>query len=210
MSAPASSLRLVVGLGNPGPQYAQTRHNAGFWFADQLAHQHGGLFRSDGKVYGDLCRIIVAGQVLWVLKPTTFMNRSGLAVATLARFHRIPRSEILVVHDDLDLLPGVVRLKQAGGHGGHNGLRDLIAQLGGNDFPRLRLGIGHPGDSREVLDYVLHRVPQSEQMLVDRAITDALHELPRMVIGQWDRAMQILHSRRPAADCLDAAVPPRS
>jgi peptidyl-tRNA hydrolase, PTH1 family len=210
MSAPVSSLRLVVGLGNPGPQYAQTRHNAGFWFVDQLARQHGGSFRPDGKVHGEICRIIVAGQVLWLLKPTTFMNRSGLAVATLARFHQIPLSAILVIHDDLDLPPGTVRLKQAGGHGGHNGLRDLIAQLGANDFPRLRLGIGHPGDSREVLDYVLRRAPQSEQMLIEQAITDALRELPHMIAGQWERAMQALHSRRAAAGSLTAVAPTRS
>ena len=141
----------------------------------------GGTFRPDGKVHGDLCRIIVAGQVLWLLKPMTFMNRSGLAVATLARFHRIPLPEILIVHDDLDLPPGAVRLKRAGGHGGHNGLRDLMTQLGGNDFFRLRLGIGHPGDSRAVLDYVLGRAPQSEQGLIEQAITDALRELPHIL-----------------------------
>ncbi|CDH46647.1 MAG: aminoacyl-tRNA hydrolase [Candidatus Competibacteraceae bacterium] len=200
MSAPVSSLRLIVGLGNPGPQYAQTRHNAGFWLADELARQQGGTFRPDGKVHGDLCRIIVAGQVLWLLKPMTFMNRSGLAVATLARFHRIPLPEILIVHDDLDLPPGAVRLKRAGGHGGHNGLRDLMTQLGGNDFFRLRLGIGHPGDSRAVLDYVLGRAPQSEQGLIEQAITDALRELPHIIAGQWDQAMQTLHRRRVATD----------
>ncbi|HRD50541.1 MAG: aminoacyl-tRNA hydrolase [Candidatus Competibacter sp.] len=210
MSAPVSSLRLIAGLGNPGPQYAQTRHNAGFWLADELARQQGGAFRPDGKIHGDLCRIIVAGQVLWLLKPMTFMNRSGLSVATLARFHRIPLPEILIVHDDLDLPPGAVRLKRAGGHGGHNGLRDLIAQLGGNDFLRLRLGIGHPGDGRAVLDYVLGRAPQSEQALIEQAIADALRELPRIIAGQWDQAMQTLHSRRSAADNPDAMPPAKS
>ena len=190
------SLRLVVGLGNPGPQYAETRHNAGFWLVDQLARQHAGHFRPDAKYHGDTCRIALADRELWLLKPMTFMNRSGHAVAALARFHRIPLPEILVVHDDLDLPPGAIRLKRTGGHGGHNGLRDLIAQLGGNDFARLRLGIGHPGDSREVLDYVLRRAPQAERIPVEEAILDALRELPRIVGGQWSKAMQTLHSRR--------------
>jgi PTH1 family peptidyl-tRNA hydrolase len=193
---PAPALRLVVGLGNPGPQYADTRHNAGFWLVDELARQHGGHFRPEAKYHGETGRIALAGQELWLLKPTTFMNRSGLAVAALARFHRIAPPEILVVHDDLDLPTGVARLKQAGGHGGHNGLRDLIAHLGGNDFLRLRLGIGHPGDSRDVLDYVLRRAPAAERALVEQAIADALRELPRLAAGQWDRAVHALHSRR--------------
>lgn len=195
-SASVSSLRLIVGLGNPGPLYTLTRHNAGFRLANALARQYGGVFRSDSKMHGDLCRIMVGEQDLWLLKPTTFMNRSGSSVAALARFHRIALPEILIVHDDLDLSPGVVRLKQGGGHGGHNGLRDLIAQLGGNNFPRLRLGIGHPGDSRAVLDYVLGRAPQSEQTLLDQAVADALREVPHLVVGQWEQAMQTLHSRR--------------
>ena len=190
------SLRLVVGLGNPGPQYADTRHNAGFWLVDELARQHGGHFRPESRYHGETCRIALAGQDLWLLKPMTYMNRSGLAVAALARFHRIPSPAMLVVHDDLDLPPGVVRLKRAGGHGGHNGLRDLIAHLGGNDFLRLRLGIGHPGDSSEVLDYVLRRAPQAERALLEQAIADALRELPRLIAGQWERAVHVLHSRR--------------
>jgi PTH1 family peptidyl-tRNA hydrolase len=190
------ALRLVVGLGNPGPQYADTRHNAGFWLADELARQHGGHFRPESKYHGETCRIALAGQELWLLKPMTFMNRSGLAVAALARFHRIPLPAILVVHDDLDLPLGVARLKRAGGHGGHNGLRDLISHLGDNDFLRMRLGIGHPGDSRDVLDYVLCRAPAAERALVEQAIGDALRELPRLAAGQWDRAVHALHSRR--------------
>ena len=190
------TLRLVVGLGNPGPQYADTRHNAGFWLVDELARQHGGYFRPDSKYHGETCRIALAGQDLWLLKPMTFMNRSGLAVAALARFHRIPLPAILVVHDELDLPLGVVRLKKGGGPGGHNGLRDLIAHLGGNDFLRLRLGIGHPGDSRDVLDHVLRRPLASERVLVEQAMVDALRELPRLIAGQWDRAVHALHSRR--------------
>ncbi|MCB1822341.1 MAG: aminoacyl-tRNA hydrolase, partial [Candidatus Competibacteraceae bacterium] len=122
-----TALRLVVGLGNPGPEYAQTRHNAGFWLVDELARQQGGHFRSEARYHGETCRIALAGQELWLLKPMTYMNRSGQAVAALARFHKIPPPALLVVHDDLDLPPGTVRLKRSGGHGGHNGLRDLIA-----------------------------------------------------------------------------------
>jgi PTH1 family peptidyl-tRNA hydrolase len=196
MPEPAFLLRLIVGLGNPGPEYAQTRHNAGFWLVDELARQHGGHFRPDARHHGETCRIVLAGQELWLLKPMTYMNRSGQAVAALARFHKIPLTEILVIHDDLDLPPGTVRLKRGGGHGGHNGLRDLMAQLGGNDFARLRLGIGHPGDSRDVLDYVLRRAPRSEQEWLEQAIADALREMPRLIAGQWERATQALHSRR--------------
>jgi PTH1 family peptidyl-tRNA hydrolase len=192
----APALRLVVGLGNPGPEYAQTRHNAGFWLVDELARQQGGHFRSEARYHGETCRIALAGQELWLLKPMTYMNRSGQAVAALAGFYKIPLPAILVVHDDLDLPPGTVRLKRSGGHGGHNGLRDLIAHLGGNDFARLRLGIGHPGDSREVLDYVLRRAPRTEQEFVEQAIADALRELPRILAGEWERATQALHSRK--------------
>ena len=201
------SPRLVVGLGNPGPQYADTRHNAGFWLVDELAHQHGGHFRPDARFHGETCRVSLADRELWLLKPMTFMNRSGQAVAALARFHRIPLPAILIVHDDLDLPAGTVRLKRAGGHGGHNGLRDLIAHLGGNDFPRLRLGIGHPGDSRDVLDYVLRRAPQAERVLVEQAIFDALRELPRIVAGQWDKATHALHSRRVESPSPASAAP---
>jgi len=198
-------LRLVVGLGNPGPQYAETRHNAGFWLADELARQQSGQFRPDAKFHGETCRIVLADRDLWLLKPMSFMNRSGQAAAALARFHRIALPEILVVHDDLDLPVGTARLKRAGGPGGHNGLRDLIAQLGGNDFARLRLGIGHPGDSRDVLDYVLRRTPQAERALIEDAIADSLRELPRIVAGEWAKAMQTLHSRRTESSSALAA-----
>lgn len=201
--AESAPLRLVVGLGNPGLEYAQTRHNAGFWLVDELARQQGERFRPESKFQGETCRITLAGQDLWLLKPMTFMNRSGHAVAALARFQRIALPEILVAHDDLDLPPGVVRLKRSGGHGGHNGLRDLISQLGGHDFARLRLGIGHPGDSHEVLNHVLHRASRPEQVLIEQAIVDALRELPQLLAGQWERATQTLHSRR--VDSLSTA-----
>lgn len=188
--------RLLVGLGNPGPQYADTRHNAGFWLVDALARQQSAPFRPDAKYHGDICRITLAERDLWLLKPMTFMNRSGQAAAALARFHRIALAEILVIHDDLDLPTGTVRLKRGGGAGGHNGLRDLIAQLGGNEFARLRLGIGHPGESRDVLGYVLQRTPTSERTLIETAIADTLCEMPRIATGEWAKAMQTLHSRR--------------
>ncbi|MCB1776101.1 MAG: aminoacyl-tRNA hydrolase [Candidatus Competibacteraceae bacterium] len=196
MAEQAPVLRLVVGLGNPGPEYAQTRHNAGFWLVDELGRQQNGYFRPEARYHGETCRITLAGHELWLLKPMTYMNRSGQAVAALARFHKIPLPAILVVHDDLDLPPGAVRLKRSGGHGGHNGLRDLITHLGGNDFARLRLGIGHPGDSREVSDYVLRRAPRTEQERVEQAIADALRELPRILAGQWERATQAQHRRK--------------
>ena len=187
--------RLVVGLGNPGPEYAQTRHNAGFWLTDELARQHGGRFRPESKFHGETCRIALAGQELWLLKPMTFMNRSGHAVAALARFHRIAPPEILVVHDDLDLPPGTARLKRSGGHGGHNGLRDLIAQLGGNDFPRLRLGIGHPGDRNEVINYVLKAPRREEQEPIDQAIDRCLLAWPKLGAGDYAAAQQALHGK---------------
>ena len=199
VGATAPVPRLVVGLGNPGAGYAATRHNAGFWWIEALARQHTSAFRPESRYHGETCRITVNQREIWLLKPMTFMNRSGLAVAALARFLRITLPEILVAHDDLDLPPGVVRLKSAGGHGGHNGLRDLIAHLGGPDFARLRLGIGHPGDSRAVLDYVLRRPPQAERDAMEDTIAATLREWPRLAAGDWASAMQTLHSRRPVA-----------
>jgi PTH1 family peptidyl-tRNA hydrolase len=198
------ALALVVGLGNPGPRYALTRHNVGFWLVDELARRYGGRFRLESRFSGEVCRITMAGRELWLLKPLTFMNRSGQAVVRLAFFYKIPPPAILVVHDDLDLSPGTVRLKRAGGHGGHNGLRDTIQQLSSNDFLRLRLGIGHPGQGRDVVDYVLSQAPPAEQPLLDRAVEEAVQEFPLLVEGQWEKAMRILHSRR--VDAADRAV----
>ncbi len=190
-----ADLRLVVGLGNPGPQYERTRHNAGFWFLDDLVREHGGSLRGESRFGGEVGRIHVAGRDLWLLKPMGFMNRSGLPVARLAAFYKLPPESILVVHDELDLPPGTVRLKRAGGHGGHNGLRDIIRHLGSNAFLRLRLGIGHPGDARAVIDYVLTRAPAAEQERIERGIHDALGEIPRIAAGELERAMHALHSR---------------
>jgi PTH1 family peptidyl-tRNA hydrolase len=192
------AIQLVAGLGNPGARYERTRHNAGFWLVEALARQHEGLLRPEAYFQGDLGRITLGGQTLWLFKPMTFMNRCGSAIIRLAAFYKIPFSALLVVHDELDLPPGTVRLKRAGGHGGHNGLRDIIAQSGTGDFPRLRLGIGHPGNSREVVDYVLRPAPEQEQRLIEQAVADAVREFPRLVGGEWEKVMQSLHSR-PAA-----------
>lgn len=193
----SSRIQLIVGLGNPGTQYEQTRHNAGFWFVEAVARRHGGIFKSESKFHGEACKVLVDGNELWLLKPMTFMNKSGQAVAALARFYKIAPENILVAHDELDLPPGTVRLKQGGGHGGHNGLRDTIAQLGGSrDFQRLRIGIGHPGHSSQVTGYVLGKAPADEQRLMEEAIDDALDILPLALGGEMQKAMNQLHGVR--------------
>ena len=196
-----TGIKLVAGLGNPGLRYQATRHNAGFWLVDELARRQGGVFRADAKCNGDICRIDFSGHSLWLLKPMTFMNRSGQAIARLAGFYKINRPEILIVHDELDLPPGVVRLKRAGGHGGHNGLRDSILHLGGSDFLRLRLGIGRPDHGKDAVDYVLHRPSQGEQILIEQAIAESLREFPLVIAGQLEKAMHALHSR--SVDALE-------
>jgi PTH1 family peptidyl-tRNA hydrolase len=193
----AQSIMLVVGLGNPGDKYSRTRHNAGFWFVDELARRFGGSFRLEGKHQGELARIslTVAGsrQELWLLKPTTFMNRSGGSIASVSHFYKIPASSILVAHDELDLPAGTVRLKLAGGHGGHNGLRDTIAAIGA-DFWRLRLGIGHPGHKDLVLDYVLQRASAADEQAIQSAIDKAVDVLPLLLEQGGEKAMTRLHT----------------
>lgn len=186
---------LIVGLGNPGPQYEETRHNAGFWFVDAIARSQGQSFRAEGKFFGDVAKVNIGGQQVWLLKPNTYMNRSGQAVAALANFYKIPLEQTLVVHDELDLLPGTARLKQGGGHGGHNGLRDIVTQMGDNNFMRLRVGIGHPGNSKQVADFVLHRASQEEQRLIDESLDRALKVLPQAVTGELQKAMNALHTQ---------------
>lgn len=259
-----------MGLGNPGPRYATTRHNAGFWLVDQIAHRYGGQFRPESKFYGEVCRVNIPLPVIppkkgkepvasvppkellspreeqpvtfakqeeatlaqrvkrvislfhgkeqhsnaiaekrsidnfsqetdrmatcWLLKPTIFMNRSGQAVAALANYYKIPAEQILVVHDDLDFLPGTVRLKKGGGDGRHNGLKDIIAQLGSSQFLRLRLGIGHPGKGGDVTAYVLNAPMLEEKIAIDAVIMEALEVVPLMVAGEVEKAMQKLHS----------------
>jgi peptidyl-tRNA hydrolase, PTH1 family len=191
------SLKLVVGLGNPGPEHAETRHNAGFWCIDRLAAAVGGSLRPHARYHGDVGRITIDGRELWLLKPSTYMNRSGLAVRALADYLRITPDETLVAHDELDLPVGAVRLKLGGGPGGHNGVRDVITQIG-DDFWRLRFGIGHPGSRQEVIDYVLRRAPPSEQALLDEAVGAAIEAVPRLLADGAEKVMNSLHRRSPA------------
>jgi PTH1 family peptidyl-tRNA hydrolase len=188
------ALKLVVGLGNPGETYARTRHNAGFWLVDELARRHGGSFRNESKHQGELARIRLGGAELWLLKPATFMNRSGASMLSVAGFYRIAPAEMLVAHDELDLAPGTLRLKQGGGHGGHNGLRDAIATLGA-DFWRLRIGIGHPGHRDEVTDYVLQRASSDEERVLHEAVLEAADMLPLLIEQGPQKAMHRLHTR---------------
>jgi peptidyl-tRNA hydrolase, PTH1 family len=187
-------LRIIVGLGNPGPEHQVTRHNAGFWFVDFLARRHGGEFRDYRKYSGETARISISGQDIILLKPTTYMNRSGLSIRQLSEFFKIAPDDILVAHDELDLPVGSVRLKHGGGHGGHNGLRDTIAHIG-DGFWRLRLGVGHPGNKTEVIDYVLTRAPPAEEDLIMDAVNTAADCIPLMLEQGAERAMTKLHSR---------------
>ncbi len=182
------SIALIVGLGNPGPKYQNTRHNAGFWLLDQLSPQN--PFRRETKFHGEVCR---AGP--WLLKPNTFMNHSGQSVAALANYYKISIDQILVIHDELDFPAGKARLKQGGSDGRHNGLKSIIAHLGSNQFLRLRIGIGHPGSSAQVTNYVLGSPSRDDQIEIDRAIRVALKIMPFIVAGEIDKAMQELHSQ---------------
>lgn len=188
-------IQLIVGLGNPGAQYDGTRHNAGFDYVDELASKHRGIWKSDAKYQAETSSILIDGQKVWLLKPMTFMNRSGQSVGAFANFFKIPANEILVAHDELDIPPGNARFKQGGGHGGHNGLRDIISALGNNkDFYRLRLGIGHPGNARDVADYVLSKGKPEDRISLERAIDCALENTALAIDGQWSKAMNKLHS----------------
>jgi len=189
-----SAIRLIVGLGNPGREYETTRHNAGYWWLDELARLQNLSFKSESKFHGLAARGQLHGHEMLLLKPQTFMNVSGRAVGALAQFYKIAPAEMLVVHDELDLPPGVARLKMGGGHGGHNGLKDIIAHLGSKDFWRLRLGIGHPGDRADVAGYVLNDPRREERELIDEAIQRALHVAPLIVEGKTEAAMLKLHS----------------
>lgn len=186
----------MVGLGNPGPDYAATRHNVGFWFMEALAAAHGGEFRAEGKFHGGLCRLSLGGLDLRLLKPTTYMNRSGHAVGAVSRYFEIPPEAILIAHDELDLPVGVVRLKQGGGHAGHNGLRDTIGTLGSADFWRLRIGIDHPGDRGQVIGYVLGRPSHADATAVREALDPVLDLVGDLMAGRFQAAINRLHSRR--------------
>jgi PTH1 family peptidyl-tRNA hydrolase len=191
-------VRLIVGLGNPGERYEDTRHNVGFWLLEALARQKGALFRLEPRFHGEALRVSLHGQEIWLLKPGTYMNRSGQAVAALARFYKITPDETLVVHDDLDLPPGHIRFKKGGGHGGHNGLKDIQAHLGTPEYHRLRIGIGHPGVREQVADYVLHAPGRLDRQRIDQALDECAATLPLILEGELARATQRLHSHKPS------------
>ena len=196
-----NAIRLIVGLGNPGTEHETDRHNAGFWFVDQLAQAHGGSWRAESRFFGEVARIAIDHHDVWLLKPTTYMNRSGQSVSALARFYRITSEAVLVAHDELDLPPGTVKLKRGGGSGGHNGLKDITSAIGGPDYWRLRIGIGHPRDlypGRQVIDFVLARPSRSEQDAIDTRMQSALDIVPLLAAGQTERAGQKLHTAPPA------------
>jgi len=191
-------IRLIVGLGNPGAEYEQTRHNAGFWLVDNLANSlPGARLQRETRFNALLAKTSVAGHDLWLLEPQTYMNRSGQSVGALARFYKVNADEVLVVHDELDLAPGIARLKKGGSSGGHNGLKDITAALGTQDYWRLRLGIGHPRSlnlQQAVADFVLHRPRKEEQQLIDEAIDKSLRVLPLICEGKFDTATMQLHT----------------
>lgn len=190
-------IRMIVGLCNPGSEYQGTRHNAGADFIEELLRQQGGQLSPETKFYGLAGKISVSGQDIRLLCPTTFMNRSGQSVSAMAKFYKIEPAEILVAHDELDLDPGVARLKQGGGHGGHNGLRDIIKALGNiKDFPRLRLGIGHPGVGKDVANFVLKRPSQTERQCIDDSVYSASKVLAELASGDWNKAMKELHTAK--------------
>jgi PTH1 family peptidyl-tRNA hydrolase len=192
-----TATRLIVGLGNPGPEHEHDRHNAGFWFVEAVARAHGGSWRRETRFHGEAARVGIGGADVWLLKPSTYMNRSGQSVSSLARFYRVTPAEILAAHDELDLPPGIVRLKRGGGSGGHNGLKDISAALGTPDYGRLRIGIGHPRDlypGREVIDFVLQRPSRAEQQAIDDRLPAAVDMVPLLAAGHWERAGQRLHT----------------
>jgi PTH1 family peptidyl-tRNA hydrolase len=190
-------IKLFVGLGNPGAQYEATRHNAGFWWLNALARELKTKLVMDKTYHGLVARPSVHGQMIWLLEPQTFMNLSGQSVAALARFFKIEPHEILVAHDELDIAPGAAKLKLGGSHAGHNGLRDIHAQLGTDDYWRLRLGIGHPGVKSEVIDWVLKRPSLDEHIAIDQSIDRALKALPYLLAGDMDKATLLIHTSKP-------------
>jgi len=191
-----AGIQLIVGLGNPGAQYESTRHNVGFWWVEAIANAQNEPFRAESKFLGELARVRVAGQDVRLLKPSTYMNRSGQSVVAVARYFDIPPERILIAHDELDLPVGVARIKQGGGHAGHNGLRDSISALGSREFWRLRIGIAHPGDRTLVTGYVLGRPSRDDESRIRESLDDADRRLVELVEGQFQLAMNRLHSQR--------------
>lgn len=194
MAAQQADIRLIVGLGNPGAKYESTRHNAGFWLIDQIADDFNSAFKNETRFHGEVSKFNSAGKDIYLLKPTTFMNRSGQSIAALAKYFKVLPEQILVLHDELDLEPGDNRLKKSGGHGGHNGLRDTINHIG-KDFFRLRIGIGHPGDKNQVVNYVLKSPSREDSDHIAEANLKTLHIIPTLLTGEFEKAMQQLHSK---------------
>jgi PTH1 family peptidyl-tRNA hydrolase len=190
-------IKLFVGLGNPGPEYAGTRHNAGFWWVDALARELKVSLVAERSYHGLVARANVHGQVVWLLEPQTFMNLSGKSVAALARFYKIAPEEMLVVHDELDVVPGQAKLKFGGSHAGHNGLRDIHAQLGTDDYWRLRLGIGHPGVKTEVAGWVLQKPAPEQRTAMEECIVRTLKAAPALLAGEMEKATLIVHTHKP-------------
>ncbi len=190
-------IKLFVGLGNPGPEYEATRHNAGFWWTDALARELKTSLSMDKGFQAMVARTSVHGQNVWLLQPQTYMNLSGRSVAALARFFKITPQEILVAHDELDVVPGQVKLKFGGGHAGHNGLRDIHAQLGTGDYWRLRLGVGHPGDRSEVVNWVLKKPSQDHRIAIEQSIDRAMKALPAFLAGEMEKATLLVHTSKP-------------
>lgn len=190
----ASTIELIVGLGNPGPTYAKTRHNAGAWFVEALCRHYRITLNNESKFNASVGQSVIAGHSTRVVLSHTYMNHSGQAVGSIAKYFQIPVEKILVAHDDLDLPPGEIRLKLEGGHGGHNGLRDIIHHLKSREFKRLRIGIGHPGEKEQVLDYVLHAASSKDETLIQRGMENALKVFPQIMGGHWQLAMNRLHT----------------
>ena len=191
-------IKLFVGLGNPGPEYQDTRHNAGFWWLESLAQELKLPLSMDRSYHGFVGRATLHGQTVWLLQPQTFMNLSGRAVAALARFFKIQPQEILVAHDELDIPPGQAKLKRGGSHAGHNGLRDIHAQLGSDDYWRLRLGIGHPGNKAEVVGWVLKKPILDQRIAIEQCIDRSLKAVPALLAGDMDKATLLIHTAKPA------------
>lgn len=189
------TIQLIVGLGNPGPEYEDTRHNAGFWLLDQLARDWGVSWRDERKFFGHSTRAARPEGEIRLLKPQTYMNRSGQSVRALAAFYKIKPQEILVIHDELDLAPGRIKFKLGGGNGGHNGLKDIQSKLGTPDFYRLRLGIGHPGERNEVVNYVLKKPHAEDRELIGQAIDKSIDTLPTILAGDMAAAQRVLHGK---------------
>jgi len=187
-------IRIIAGLGNPEDRYERTLHNAGFWFVDALARKYGGSFRYEKKFDADSCRVKMHGEDVWLVKPQSYMNNSGQPIRGLLDYYRLSVAELLVAHDEIDLPPGTVRLKEGGGHGGHNGLRDIVRHCGA-DFLRLRLGVGHPGDKDQVTNYVLKRGSSDVEAAIERNIDDAMAVMPELVDGNINAAMKKLHTK---------------